>query len=272
MIVGTLNDVELKGNEDLAALVAKSVVKPAVFDARMPVFPAVGKTFFSDMRRKQREITQALSGLVGEIAMPSQQDDVREAMSRLANEYVWGEFNLWYDELSPDLFGLEREFEQNVRDGYGSTKKVDLTIPLFAKVKFGAEGPWEIQRARTGDRREYEFKISSKVPPIPREVKEKAKEARSRYMEICSRALKQPFIGDFMLNRTNQDSGNLDLGIYWIPKVGQLEVEVKERVKDPILVADLYGKNYLVARWDVHGEEPYEHYIREFTEKAAKKS
>jgi hypothetical protein len=43
-------------------------------------------------------------------------------------------------------------------------------------------------------------------------------------------------------------------------------------VKDPILVADLYGKNYLIAKWDVQGEEPYEHYIREFTEKKAKKS
>ena len=52
--------------------------------------------------------------------------------------------------------------------------------------------------------------------------------------------------------------------MYWIPRPQDLDIEVEIIDKDPFIAANAYDRHFLVTRWDVEGEMPYEHYLHEF--------
>src|SRR3989338_6086809 len=115
------------------------------------------------------------------------------------------------------------------------------------------------------------IRFAARAPPIPKEVKQLAKKASADYMEICSKALREPVIGDILLRDIETGKARQDLQVYWIPAFEDLEIEV-EKEKDPFLVSKIYDIHFLVARWDILGEEPYEHYLQEFTSKRISRS
>ena len=88
-------------------------------------------------------------------------------------------------------------------------------------------------------------------------------------MNACSQALKKPVIGDFLFRDLKTGTANMSFSMYWIPKDEELKLKAERVDKDPILVATVYGRKYLIAQWDVKGELPYQHYLAEFTEKKA---
>jgi len=202
------------------------------------------------------------------LALSFQRADMEKAVAHVIEDYICSEFELKYDRLSGELFDIRREITSNLKDNYGYTKDVNITIPLFARANLGEE-TWKLEEARDKDNRTYDIKVFSKVPPITREVKEKAKQAEIDYMNIISRALKQQLIGDFIFGDLDTLEGTLNLKTCWVPKPSELKINIEERVKDPFLIGCLYGRTYLITTWDIEGEEPYEHYVREFTEKKA---
>ena len=256
---------ELTGNENLAELVNIFTEEKAVLAGEM--FSQVRGSIRETITTSQDKLKCSIGRLVSEVPLPSQEKDIEAALNSLVEDYICLEMGLRYDRVSPQLFELKRKIECKVRQ-YSSVEGVDVVIPLFAEVDFG-KSSWKLENACDFDGKEYSVNIEAKVPPITRVAKEKAKQARADYMEICSRALREKLIGDILLKNPSSIA-KLDLRTYWIPSPSELEIEIKEVNKDPILVANVYSRHYLVTAWNVEGEESFEHYVREFTEEKAR--
>ncbi|RLE47171.1 hypothetical protein DRJ25_03105 [Candidatus Woesearchaeota archaeon] len=109
--------------------------------------------------------------------------------------------------------------------------------------------------------------IESKMPPITEEAKEKAKQAKIDFLQIYTKALSHPTIGDWLLRQADILNLNFQLYVNWIPSPDELKIEIEERERDPFITADIYDRTFLIAKWDVKGEEPFEHYLKEYKKK-----
>ncbi len=115
--------------------------------------------------------------------------------------------------------------------------------------------------------------MKSKLPPISSKARKSVREAFALYYETCATALKRQSIGDFLQQEllSNQNelvrSAEINFTMYWIPTPEELKITASVVDKDPFIAAELFGRNYLIARWDVKGEKPFEHYLKEFSEK-----
>ena len=70
-------------------------------------------------------------------------------------------------------------------------------------------------------------------------------------------------MGDLLLRNYSKISSP-NFRMYWIPAPSELKIEVEVIDKDPFLVAENFGRVFLVGNWHVKGEKPYEHYLLEF--------
>jgi hypothetical protein len=84
-------------------------------------------------------------------------------------------------------------------------------------------------------------------------------------MTILSEALQTPFVSDIVSRNFAKYTSALDFRIYWIPRPSELDIKVEVRDKDPFIAASLFGKKFLVAQWDVENEQPFRHYLAEFS-------
>jgi len=127
-------------------------------------------------------------------------------------------------------------------------------------VLFGTEGIVEVNKKKDDSYKSYKIEIESKVPPLTKEVKEKARQAEADFFEIYSRALRRPVIGDLLM----KNKAKLELREYWIPSPSELDIKMEIINKDPILIGHVYDKAYLITTWNVEGEEPFEHYLKRY--------
>jgi len=264
---------DLTGSESLTDLVEAFTETPATLTN--PPQDEHAEQF----RTRQQRLQNVIGQLLTEVPLPSQTKAIHQALNTLAAEYICSGFGRKYDRLSSDLFELKRAVKCPVRRIYDNEQtEFPVNIPLFSSVRFGSDKEWEFNgsvsipksKSRSGET-SYSVTLSSPVPPITRQAKEKARQARADYLEVYSNALRQPLIGDMLmqdLERFNT-GGGLDLHVCWIPKANDLDIEVQEIRKDPLLIAELYDQTYLVAQWDVLNEEPFQHYIEEFRESKA---
>lgn len=214
-----------------------------------------------EIKKEQSKVTQQIGKLLYNVCLPSEARHIEKALDRLAIEYVWKEFGAKYDELSPEMFLLERTIEAKSDDGHNTAQ---VNIPLFASAPIIGNEEWKIIKEwhSKDSYTTYKATITSKIPPIAREAKEKAKQAGADFLEAYSNALKEPMLGDLIIRKGIACS--LDMKLYWIPTPSELKVQLEVREKDPLIVAQLYGKHFLVAKWNVEGEEPFEHYLAEY--------
>lgn len=252
---------ELTGEENLLELVSKFKEERALISEDS--FPVMKKDLKRSIIDHQRNLQKTITRISGDIHLNTDSSRFKESLDFLLENYICSEFGMKYDKLSSELFSLKRIIPYKVDD-----KNLKIKIPLFASVNLYADGDWifkdEITEGNGYSSKIYKINLTSKRPPISREVKEKARIAKADYMEIFSRALRKPIVGDLL----NRDSyfGNFNINIKWIPKPSELNIEVKVIDRDPILIAHVCNRNYLISSWNVEGEEPYEHYIREFSE------
>lgn len=256
----------LTGDEGLVELLNDFTEEKAVLAVEL--LPGMAGHFEEVVAKKQAKIKEVIQNLANEVPLSSQVKDVGCALESLAVEYICAEMGPKYDRISPQLFGLRRKVVHKRKDSYGDEEETDIILPLFADVSFGGS-IWKLGKVCDIDGKEYKVDISARAPPITRDVKEKAKQVKVDYMEICSKALREQLVGDILLRNISSVAG-LDLRTYWIPSPSELNIEMERIDKDPILVANLYNRHYLVSTWDVQGEEPFEHYVREFTEEKAR--
>ncbi len=224
--------------------------------------PKMDRHFLQETRGYQKSLQETMKKILREIPFDSQQQDINKALDYLVSEYVCSEFGLKYDEISGELFALKRVIPYRVNG-----KDYSVSIPLFAFSGFRGNKDWEFNDSVTigtdYNKTEHKVHITSKQPPVTSEAKERARIASADYMEIYSRALREPVVGNLLL-KTN--TGNLNMWIGWIPTPSELNIDVEVIDRDPILIGNTFNRNYLIAKWDIEGELPYEHYLREFSE------
>ena len=287
-IVGDIAErTELKGNEGLGELVKKFRKNSQIENGN---FPTINRYYQGKVKERQEAVKKALT------IIPFMGGDITasrfETLSLMA-EYVAAEFGACYDTLSPDLFKLEREICANAtvirkeRDREKHEEEVRFRIPLFASADLNGTTWTHEQSWSTGkhgyDLKEYEFTIKSTAPPLSIDVEQRTREVKARAHNIYAKALRDKKIG---LAFNMLGGACVTLRKYWIPKPSELEIIGEIEEKDPLLVAMIpkdFGayvgsspnpnqyRFYLISTWEVKGEEPYEHYLAEFTESKAKK-
>ncbi len=211
----------------------------------------------TDVEKQKMRYSESIKKLLYTVHLASESKAVNLALNSLIANYLSIEFNRSYDLISPDLFKLKRIVGVNYRNSF-----YEVLIPLFAFTFFDSQKPWKFEKNINGNR----ISFSSEVPPYTRKVKEKVKEVKANFLESYVKALRTDLIGDLLLRDTERFSkaGDLELNVVWIPKLSELKIEVEEKDPDPLLIAKIYDRHYLIDNWDVAGEEPYEHYLLEY--------
>lgn len=270
-LIGSVVDAkELDGQESLVDLLVEFTEREALI--KPGDFEAVNESTLENIKSGQAKLRNRLSHLVNQIPLDVQREDIDKAMAVLANTYVFQGFGAKYPIISEEMFGIRRVI--SVSDA-SHQRKVNIEIPLFVSVPFsGNKNYWTekifkaYEEGRRGvDLKEINLEVKSRVPPITEEAREKAKQARVDYLTSLTEALQVDLIGDLVLKNFDERVRAFNLGMYWIPCPADLMIEEEVIDKDPILVASLYGKNFLIHQWDIKSELPYQHYLEEFLEK-----
>lgn len=256
-----VEEKDLTGEESLSELISKFREEGTLI--KRGNFPSMIKQFKKDSRNNQRNLQGTISEILIDIPLYYQDSDIKGTLDYLIEEYICSEFGAKYDRISEDLFNLKRTIPYET-----GKEKIKVRIPLFASVDFFRNEDWVFKDNYIVNKSSYNsydvnIEIKSKRPPIIREVREKARIARAEFLSIFSNALREQFIGDLLMR---ENKVNYNLKVYWIPKPSELKINVEVIDKDPILIAHICNRNYLISSWNVEGEEPYEHYIREFSE------
>lgn len=110
--------------------------------------------------------------------------------------------------------------------------------------------------------------ISAKVPSIPEDILKKEKlECLSAFHDVLKDAYADKTLGD-VLESLNAETP--EFFVMWIPTANSLNVNTKitykNIVRDPVLLMKVFGRNFVVAAWDIKEEEGYDNYLREFSE------
>lgn len=262
---------ELKGTENLPALVSRFTQNTH------PNIDLLSQREFNALRGKiddlQAKIVQQVDRMVHSVHFAYESPDVRSAVDDLVEQYMCAEPDQRYDRISPSMFKLGRQVTVRVESDSGKYSSdsgkysVDTTIPLFATAPYGEGKPWHVTKVVRDDwRHAYRVSFSSDQPPITVDAKERAKQARAGFAEVYAKALRVPVIGDIISSDAAKFSTTgLDLEVVWIPKPSDLHMHSRAlRDPDPLLIGTFFGRHYLIAQWDVAGEEPYQHYLAEF--------
>ena len=259
----------LTGREAIPALIGKFTQERAKIAGNM--LPGMDKAMMSSLRDKQRQLKRVAGGILGDVPLQSEVVERERALRHVVADYLCSEFGMRYDLISDELFKIKRNIPYTVTLGNDQERKIEITIPLFFSVPFGSSELHKIESTRKIDYDDCKVSLSCSPPPLTQEAKKKAREAKAYFLEIYARALREEGIGQRLMQDFEGFSraGNFDMTLKWIPRPSDLEITAQVIEKDPLVIAQVYGKNYLVARWDVEGEEPYQHYLAEFMEKKA---
>jgi len=215
--------------------------------------------------RDESEIVASLERSIT-LFLPSEEKEVANARINLVRDFFESSFAKKYQAISRDIVDLTRKVKLEY-----SGQKGEIEIPLFSFANFDGE-PWTYKPdlIMGKDRYRNDLTLESKIPPITKEVREKAKEAMAFFAETYARALRTPVLGDVLtryrkeiLSVLKEDPLEL-LKVFWIPDTSKLEVKVRKIDTDPVLMAALYKNLYVVTTWNVEGEIPYQHYLIEF--------
>jgi len=95
--------------------------------------------------------------------------------------------------------------------------------------------------------------------------------AKQRYFEVMSECYKIPKLADIFsleANDTWQNEEDGRIRVMWIPQTKTIysrKISIPNSVIDPAMILTVAEHNFLIKMWNVEGEEPFEHLIREFS-------
>lgn len=237
-------------------------------------FDEVNKFLAEQARGYQTKVQTSALKIAAQILPANEEENRKNALYILANRFILSEFGLKYGEIDQGLFNLGRmiEYKKMIGSDYNRNLReingpFQIMMPLFAHADFiynSSEKKWDFKSSIKTDSYNYDFTISSNIPPTTEEIRAKVNQAEANYLKVISKALETPTIRDIVHRNLEERLKELQFRTYWIPKPSDLDIDVKVIDRDPLLVANLYDKTFLVGTWDVEGEEPYEHYLKEF--------
>lgn len=210
----------------------------------------------------------------------------REALKKLSGDYFIARMTSSYGLIDEALFNLTRRI---VVDGkkvtYDTTGPVEkssgktLEIPLFPWVELDDEreivlGKWterrNIDQGGWSKTRSKTTEVKTKVPTVPDEVRLKGAKAIAVYHGILAEMYSKEELHDIVDKREGAEYGP-SLAVTWIPSPDTMTIKITETEKtwprhpDPALLLIADGRTFLVDTWVDDGEEPFDHFLREFT-------
>ncbi len=213
--------------------------------------------------------------------------DRAKVLKQLAGEYMDHVVSTHLPLIDPALFKMQRYItiatqdrkQRVVRDALepdakkGDQKKI--VVPLFAYTTLFEGEPvatlgsyTKERRGSFGERYRSTTKITAKLGDVPQNMVRAYQQGVAEYFQALSEVYAKPVIGQVLLQ---EGVPSPKAGAIWIPSLDSLKLEVSESLiapapsRDPALVLTAGGKHYLIATWDAINEEPFEHYIREYT-------
>jgi hypothetical protein len=201
------------------------------------------------------------------LTMPlSQRQHALIAMNAAQRAYFSKKISARYRRISKDILGLKRKITLEISEYSG--RKYSLLIPVFAYANL-KENKWKFKAVAQNDERypPVEIELEAKLPLIPQSALGKAKEAECFMFELYIEALPSVIGNNLMFYDGTPNPARSMLNILWIPTSENIEFKVLEppiKSKDPALVIDWENCLYLVAKWNVEHEEPFEHYLNEY--------
>lgn len=144
---------------------------------------------------------------------------------------------------------------------YLHEKKIELGSTTAVSSNNRGWGPRTVRRTIT---------ITAKVPQVPREVEKKGRKALGVYHSILGELYTNERTSELANDRPGGDFV-AELGVTWIPSPKSLSIKTTETVQewpakaDPALLLVAGEGTFLVDTWDDEEEEPFEHFMREFT-------
>lgn len=223
--------------------------------------------------------------------------DRTRTLKELVDEYFVASIANNFPLLSEDLFDLKRYLTlvrqgktwKVVRDDteveeYDAkqerrerNKKRRMQVPLFAYTPlFNGKHTAQLGRFQKtkkdyyGNVRRTTVTIEAKLPgSIGPSLKNAYRGALSHYFGTLSEMFSNPVAGDIIY--AEGIFVQPEVGAIWIPTPESLSVSVDEKIiqrrkdLDPAMILKARGKHYLVQTWRVDDEEPFEHYLREYS-------
>ncbi len=268
-------------------------------------FPKTIRRYSTEVEDEQLEsivggidrLRQQNPSVYDEKAVSRYLQDRARTLKGLVDEYFVASIAHKFPSLSDELFQLKRNLTllgqgktwKVVRDDteieeYDAkqerkkrTKVKRVQVPLFAytplfdgkhTAKLGS-----FSKTRTdscGGTYRTTGTIEAKLPgSIGPNLKNTYRDALSHYFGVLSEMFTNPVAGDIMYAEGN--IAQPEIGAIWIPTPESLNVSVDEKLiqrrkdLDPAMILKVRGNNYLVQTWKVDDEEPFEHYIREYS-------
>lgn len=236
-------------------------------DFAMPT-PEIVRNFFIQPKIQRTYNKSKLLNAIKEIEksryLPSERETKNKVIRYAVGQWFSQRMREKYQELSPEIFELEREVEitpNKITDYRGKEIEVDnektfvLQIQMFAEAELGKETRWK-KEFRIND--DYRVTLSSKMPHIPSEVRQARKEALTLAYRTYAEALNNTLLSEIIFENPEYapNPANSKLVVLWKPKSSEIYAEAERIDNDPVLVLR-YGKPYLVATWTEPNEEPF---------------
>lgn len=209
-----------------------------------------------------------------------------KTLADLSEQYLTAKLTALYGLVDPALFNLKRhvvvrdgKIEKDARrkfQGKRQAREVRFEFPLFVYAACDDE-VIELGKdtTSTGDewnRRRIMHELTVDVPEMPDDVKIEIPKSTGAYYRILGDLLMDEDLADI---NAKTEFYEVEHAITWIPKTSGLNLEVTEEIikkepvdYDPALLMVIGSNHFLVRTWDIKEEEPYDHFLREFTEGA----
>ncbi len=223
-------------------------------------------------------------------------------LKQLVDEYFVKSMSHEFPLIDESLFNLKRHLTITkkgkiytvVRDDTGqSREKVEenvgaktktIIVPLFAYTplfrenhiaKLGGLSTSEPGHDQFNEPiiRKTTLTLEARLPgSIGPNLKDAYRHAMEHYFSTLAEMFTNPVAADIMYNEG--EFAKPEIGAIWIPTAGSIQIKSSEKLVplrretaslDPAMVINAKGRRYLVKTWMVDNEEPFEHYIREFT-------
>ncbi|MBW3017816.1 hypothetical protein KY325_01515, partial [Candidatus Woesearchaeota archaeon] len=222
-------------------------------------------------------------------------NDRADILKKLVDEYFVAAMSKEFPLLSNEIFEMKRYLaiekkgktytivEDLANEKSKRKRLTKIEMPLFAYVPlFKGNHKAELgkivktEQARDSWSSSYTtrrrtIKIYATLPgTIGPNLRQAYREALSHYHRTVADILENPSLGEVMTQ--NNLLSEPEVGAIWIPTPESLDLKVTEEIIerrpkdiDPAMILKLRGKNYLVKTWKVDDEEPFEHYLREYS-------
>lgn len=209
-----------------------------------------------------------------------------KTLQDLCQQLLIAKLTALYGLVDPSLFKLKRHFvvknktvtkdQRRKSSGRKDAGEIRFEFPLFIYASIDTTVV-ELDKQTTSHGAEWEryrttHELSVDVPEIPDEIKQEIPKATGAYYRILGDILMDKDLAELNLQEGFWES---TFGITWIPKTSAFNytatdelIEKEPVLYDPALLMDIGDNTFLVRTWDIKEEEPYDHFLREFTEGA----